>query len=49
VRLENKVGLAFTAVSDAAVAAFDRTIDEYLAFGRSIRGARVPSRSSVKM
>jgi tetratricopeptide (TPR) repeat protein len=30
----NAVGLLFTAASDAAVAAFDRAVDEYLAFGR---------------
>lgn len=33
--IENKLGLTFTAANDSAVAAFDRTIDEYLCFGRS--------------
>jgi hypothetical protein len=31
----NAVGLMFTAASDAAVAAFDRAVEEYRAFGRN--------------
>src|SRR5688572_29153337 len=31
---ENQLGLAFTAANDAAVAAFDRSVDEYLGMGR---------------